>query len=68
MTPPLLRFRHYKGGIYVLICEATLEADHTPMMVCRGADGRIWCRPKTVFFEEVDSGGRRVPRFVPIED
>lgn len=62
-----MRYRHYKGGVYDLVCEAILEADHTPVIVYRGQDGRTWVRPKAVFFELVDSGGAQVPRFAPID-
>jgi len=58
-----MRYRHYKGGVYELVCEAVLEADHTPVMVYRGEDGRIWVRPKAVFFETVELGGAQMPRF-----
>ncbi len=61
-----MRYRHYKGGLYELVCEATLEADHTPVMVYRGEDGAVWVRPKQAFFELVDLDGRRVPRFAPL--
>lgn len=61
-----MRFRHYKGGIYDLVCEATMEADHTPLIVYKAADGSIWCRPKSVFFEMVEVGGKQVQRFTPI--
>jgi hypothetical protein len=36
-----MRYRHYKGGVYELVCEAVLEADHTPVMVYRGAVPRF---------------------------
>jgi hypothetical protein len=58
-----MRYRHYKGGVYELVCEAVLEADHTPVMVYRGEDGRIWVRPKSAFFETVELDGAQVPRF-----
>jgi hypothetical protein len=61
-----MRYRHYKGGIYELVCEALLEADHTLVIVYRGQDGVTWVRPKAVFFETVEVGGARVPRFAPI--
>jgi hypothetical protein len=61
-----MRFRHYKGGIYELVCEARLEADGSPVIVYRGADGVVWVRPRDVFFEEVEVDGTRVPRFAPI--
>ena len=60
------RFRHYKGGIYELVCEAVLEADHTPVMVYRGQDGAVWVRPTTAFFETVLVDGKAVPRFAAL--
>jgi hypothetical protein len=63
-----MRFRHYKGGEYELVCEATMEADLTPLIVYRAANGSIWCRPRAVFFEEIEVDGQRVPRFAPIVD
>jgi len=62
-----MRYRHYKGGVYDLVCEAELEADHTPVIVYRGQDGRTWVRPKAAFFESVEAGGAQVPRFVAID-
>jgi hypothetical protein len=61
-----MRYRHYKGGLYELVCEAVLEADHTPVIVYRGADGVTWVRPKAVFFETVEVDGEPVPRFAPM--
>ena len=63
-----MRYRHYKGGIYELVCEAALEADHTPVMVYRGQDGTVWVRPRAVFFEAVMVDGEAVPRFASIVD
>lgn len=62
-----MRFRHYKGGLYELVCEATLESDLSPMVVYRAADGSIWCRPKTVFFELIEVDGVKVQRFTPLD-
>ena len=61
-----MQYRHYKGGLYELVCEATLEADLTPMIIYRAADGSIWARPKAVFFELVEVDGAMVPRFAPV--
>ncbi|MBC3886104.1 DUF1653 domain-containing protein [Undibacterium griseum] len=60
------RFRHYKGGIYELVCEATQEADLSPVIVYRAQNGSIWTRPKTVFFEMLEIDGQRVQRFTPL--
>ncbi|QJD98739.1 DUF1653 domain-containing protein [Massilia forsythiae] len=62
-----MRFRHYKGGIYDVVCEATLEADHTPAIVYRGQDGKTWVRPRGNFFETIDVDGQRMPRFAALD-
>ena len=61
-----MQYRHYKGGLYELLHEATLESDHTPMIVYRAAYGSVWIRPRVVFFETVEVDGERVPRFAPV--
>lgn len=62
----MIQYRHYKGGLYELVCEATLESDLTPMIIYRAHDGSIWARPKAVFFELVEVDGMMVPRFAPV--
>jgi hypothetical protein len=61
-----MQYRHYKGGLYELVCMATLEADLSEMVVYRAADGAIWTRPKEVFFQLVEVDGELVPRFAPV--
>jgi hypothetical protein len=60
------RYRHYKGGLYELLCHATLESDLSAMVVYRAADGSVWIRPASVFFETVEVDGLMVPRFAPV--
>lgn len=62
-----MRYRHYKGGIYELVCEAVLEADHTPVVVYRGQDGVVWVRPREAFFETVTVDGATLPRFTLLD-
>ena len=62
----MIQYRHYKGGLYELVCEATLEADLTPMIIYRAQDGSVWARPKSVFFELIEVDGLPVPRFAPV--
>ena len=62
----MIQYRHYKGGLYELVCEATLEADLTPMIIYRAHDGSVWARPKSVFFELIEVEGLMVPRFAPV--
>lgn len=61
-----MKYRHYKGGIYELVGEATLESDLTSMIVYRAADGALWIRPKAVFFELIEIDGVLTPRFAPL--
>lgn len=64
-----MKYRHYKGGIYEVVCEAKLESDpHVIMMIYRAANGTIWARPSDVFFEQVQCDGKGVPRFAPLND
>jgi hypothetical protein len=52
--------------VYEVVCEATLEAEHTAVVVYRGQDGKIWVRPRDAFFGSVDVDGERLLRFTPI--
>jgi hypothetical protein len=62
-----MKYRHYKGGIYEIVCEAKLESDpKVIMIVYKSEDGSIWTRPKDVFFELVQHHGHTVSRFAPI--
>jgi hypothetical protein len=62
-----MKYRHYKGGIYEIVCEAKLELDPAViMMIYQSENGMIWARPKQVFFELVQHEGEFVPRFAPI--
>ena len=62
-----MKYRHYKGGIYEIVCEARLESDpNVIMIVYKSEDGLIWTRPREVFFELVQHNGHTVPRFAPI--
>jgi DNA polymerase-3 subunit epsilon len=61
------QYRHYKGGLYELVCEATQESDLSPVIVYRSHDGRAWTRPKAVFFEWIEIDGMLVQRFSEIE-
>jgi hypothetical protein len=55
--------RHYKGGLYQLLHEATDEYTHRAIAVYRAEDGRIWTRAKHAFNEIMPDG---TPRFAPI--
>ena len=61
-----MKYRHYKGGLYEWVGDATLESDLTPMTLYRAHDGSLWVRPSAVFFELVDVDGEMVPRFAAV--
>jgi len=63
-----MKYRHYKGGIYEIVCEARLEADpNVILMIYKSEEGLIWARPREVFFEMVQFEGKTVQRFIPVE-
>lgn len=63
-----MKYRHYKGGVYEWVGNATLESDLTPMTLYRAADGSLWVRPTAVFLELVNVNGEMVPRFAPVRE
>jgi len=55
------RYRHYKGGIYEVICEA---AHHTESLEClviyrNVKTGEIWARPDWMFYGYTEDGTKR---------
>jgi hypothetical protein len=67
---PLGRYRHYKGGEYEVVGVARHSETHEPLVVYRplyNATG-WWVRPHAMFFEEIEAGGVRRPRFAPVRD
>ena len=63
-----MKYRHYKGGTYEWVADATLESDLTPMTLYRAADGSLWVRPTAIFHELIEVDGEKVPRFAPVRD
>lgn len=52
-------YRHYKGGIYKVICIATHTENNDELVIYKGkTKGRIWARPKPMFMDG---------RFQPLE-
>jgi hypothetical protein len=58
------RWRHYKGGEYVIVTLAVIEATAEPAVVYRSEMyGYVWVRPVSVFMEWVPVDGQLRPRF-----
>lgn len=65
-------FRHYKGGLYHYICNATLESDpeksESELVIYKSLkDKKIWARPCYEFFSAVKVKGEMVLRFKEID-
>ncbi len=57
-------YRHYKGKTYHIIAEAIhAETKEHIIVYQQEHNSQIWARPKSMFLEEVDVGGKKVPRF-----
>lgn len=62
-------YRHYKGGSYTTVCEATDKSTGIRQMVYQDSDDIVWVRPWDEFFAVVkDDAGRLVARFVLVHD
>lgn len=64
------RYRHFKGGLYEVVCQAIQESDHSPVVVYRPLSGdshTCWTRPLDVFFESVQVGERTTQRFTLVD-
>jgi hypothetical protein len=59
------RYRHYKGKEYTVIGVAHHSETEEELVVYRKEydDHGLWVRPKGMFLETVDVGGKAVPRF-----
>lgn len=73
-TPqPGRHYKHFKGGLYQVVCMATDEETGRQMVVYRSlVDERVWCRPLAVWRQEVswiavDGRRHQEPRFVEVE-
>jgi hypothetical protein len=61
------RFRHYKGGEYVVIANALEEATLNHLVVYRAPKGTVWTRPIDDWNAMVEVDGNTVRRFTPID-
>ena len=58
-------YRHYKGNIYQVFNVARHSETREWMVIYQALYGDYgwWVRPASMFAEEVEVGGNRVPRF-----
>lgn len=62
-------YEHYKGNRYEVIGIAKHSETLEEMVVYRAlyGEGHIWVRPIAMFLEDVEVGGKKIPRFKYIE-
>jgi hypothetical protein len=69
MTEPLRQFatyRHYRGGVYVKLCEAEhTETGEILVIYTCAVSGAVFCRPKAMFEESITTEEYTGPRFTP---
>lgn len=56
-------YRHYKGGIYVILNTAIHTEDEVELVIYADQKGNIWARPLEMFIDELEFEGRIVKRF-----
>lgn len=61
-------YRHYKGNYYTKLYEAQhSETDEILVIYASCDDGKIYARPKEMFYDKVDTKNYYGPRFFKIE-
>lgn len=59
------RYEHYKGKFYRVIGVARHSETAEDLVVYQALYGErgLWARPLKMFIEDVDVGGKKIPRF-----
>lgn len=60
------KYQHYKGDFYEVLYEATHSETGELLVIYRSEEGRVFARPKSMFYEDVEVEGKFVPRFKKI--
>ena len=57
-------WRHYKGGLYVVLGMTPWQpATANRVVYASVQSGAVWVRRRSVWYEEVEVGGMKMPRF-----
>ena len=59
-------YRHYKGGMYRVVCLAHHSETLEDMVIYRAlyGEGEFWVRPLSLWKEYVEQNGEKIPRFL----
>lgn len=63
-------YRHYKGKLYLVIGTGIHSETLEPVVIYQAlyVHKELWVRPASMWFEKIEIEGKRIPRFVKIED
>jgi len=61
------KYQHYKGDFYEVLHEATHSETEELLVIYRSEEGRVFARPKEMFYEDVEVEGKILPRFKKID-
>lgn len=66
---PLGRYRHFKGNEYEVIAIARHSETEEAMVVYKAlyGEGGVWCRPASMWNEQVNRDGRTFRRFYRVD-
>ena len=60
-------YKHYKGGLYEVVCTATHSETLENMVVYKDNRGNVWVRPASMWDNIVDTPNGKVQRFTKVE-
>lgn len=60
-------YQHFKGGIYLKLYEGMhTETEEICVVYVCASSGDVFIRPKEMFYENVERGSYRGPRFIEV--
>lgn len=64
----MMKFRHYKGGIYTYLMTGKHSETEEEMVVYTNANDEVWIRPADMFFGNVIVDGKELRRFEKVDE
>lgn len=63
-------YKHYKGTVYKVLHIVQHSDTEEELVIYQDVEApeKVWARSPSVFLEEIEIEGKRVPRFAPVGD